>query len=331
MAVCAERRAKVGGMRILVTGGNGFVGRSLVRSLLDEHDVAVVDNLRYGGVRFSETEESRISLIQTDIRDPDETRLAIESHHPDAIIHLAAIHYIPECQDDPSLAVATNVLGTVNLLEACPAGTRFVLASSAAVYQNSDRALVEDTSPLGPNDIYGRTKLQAEEYLSYFAAWRDFPAVAVRLFNVVGPGETNRHVLPEIVAQMKAGHRSLRLGNITPRRDFIHVADAAAGFAAAAIDGDVEAGTTTAVNLGRGEAHSVQDLLDLLAVVIGEEITVATDPARFRRADNPLLLADITRIGEVFGWRPARDLREAVEDLWADPDLPPGLVEQYRT
>lgn len=317
-------------MRILVTGGNGFVGRALVRALVPAHDVTVLDNLRSGDVRFAEKELAEFELRRVDIRSHEQVSSAVAEFVPDVIVHLAAIHYIPECQSDPSLAAATNILGTVNLLEICPPDTRFVFASSASVYRKSEAALNEDNSPLGPNDVYGTTKLHGEDYLRYFAEWRGFPAVAVRLFNVVGPGETSPHILPEIVAQLKAGRRTLRLGNIAPKRDFIHVADAAAGFMATATSGVIEPGVTETVNLGRGEAHSVGDLIELLAEVANEEISVEVDPGRFRRADNPLLLADIKKIKDLFGWTPQLDLKRAATDLWDDPDLPPGLVEKYQ-
>jgi UDP-glucose 4-epimerase len=316
-------------VRVLVTGGNGFVGRQLVRSMLGRHDVTVVDSVRYGAVRFRDDELKQFSFRNVDIRDSDAVHTTFAEAKPEVVVHLAAIHYIPECQANPGLAVETNVVGTVNLLNVCPQDTRFVFASSAAVYENSDRALHEVASPLGPNDIYGATKLQGEHYLEYFSKWRRFPAVAVRLFNVVGPGETNPHVLPEIVAQLRTGRRTLSLGNVTPKRDFIHVNDAAAGFAAIATEGSVEPGTVKVVNLGRGQSFSVRQVIDLLADVIGEEITVAVDPQRFRRADNPLLLADISRIASEFGWAPKLDLRRAAEDLWIDPELPPSLVDRY--
>lgn len=316
-------------MRILITGGNGFVGRPLVRSLLDHHLVTVLDNLRYGPARFTEAELRRMELLPVDIRDREALRRVIGEREPEVIVHLAAIHYIPECQADPGAAVETNVTGTVNLLQTAPAGARFVFASSAAVYQNSLEPLSEDRSPLGPGDIYGHTKLHGEHYLRYFAAANGLAAVAVRLFNVVGRGETSPHVLPEIVAQLKAGRRRLELGNLEARRDFIHVDDAAEGFRLAALATNLEPGEERTVNLGSGSAHSVRELIGIIQDVVGEEISVAADPERLRHSDNPLLLADISRIADVFGWKPARSLADAVVELWHDPDLPPGLMEKY--
>jgi UDP-glucose 4-epimerase len=316
-------------MRILISGGNGYVGRELCRAAMGEHELCVVDTLVCGYNRFSEQERSGLRLERVDITDAGAVAGVVADFQPQAMVHLAATHFIPLCEREPSKAVATNVLGTVSLLDACPAGCRFVFASSGAVYAPSDEALHEERSALAPQDVYGLTKLHGERYVRHFAARGDFPAAVVRLFNVIGPGETNPHVLPEILAQLKGGRRTLHMGNIHPERDYIDVRDAAGGFLAAATTGAIAGGACSTVNLGTGREYSVGALLDRLRDISGVPFEIKTDPARVRAVDRPHLRADRGRVAELFGWTPRHDIDETLRLTWEDPDLPPDLVKRY--
>jgi len=312
-------------VRVMVTGGAGFVGRELVRLLSTKAEVLVADLLRYGTPDWLTGDQTDFSFSRVDIRDPDTTRSLIEEFQPDVIVHLAAIHYIPECDTDPANAVATNVAGTVNLLAACAPGTRFVFASSGAVYQPDEAPHREFESTLGPADIYGITKLQGEEYVRAFARDRGLPATIVRLFNVIGPGETNPHLLPAIVTQLHAGAQTIDLGNTWPKRDYIDVLDAAGGFAAAALGTNSEGEPCETVNLGSGQQYSVDEILAAMRSVLGLTFEVRQDPSRMRAVDRPYLGADITHIRDVFGWSPAHTLDETLSRTWANPELSAGL------
>lgn len=314
-------------MRVLITGGNGYVGRELTRKLVRQHEVAVLDNLRYGKLRFEAAEMARFQFYQHDIRDMDAVQRVMTEFQPERIIHLAAIHFIPECERLAGEAVAINTQGTVNLLRAAPAGARFVFASTAAVYAAEDTPHREATSTLGPLDIYGLTKLHAEQYLQYLCRERGLDGRIVRLFNVVGPGETNPHVLPAIFAQVLKGARTLRLGNCHPRRDYIHVRDVADGFATVALTGDARQDTDI-VNLGTGQAHSVYDVVEELSRVVGEPLHIELDAARMRASDRPFLAAATDRIRESYGWSPRLTLGDALRDLWTNPDIPAELLER---
>ena len=257
--------------RVLVSGGNGFVGQAVTRQLVAVgRQVCVVDNLRSGDPRFGGVE---LGLGRTSrARSARGTRAlarAVAAFAPDAVIHLAAVHFIPECEADPAQAVRTNVVGSVNLLQACPAGIPFVLASSAAVYAPALGPHVESDSPVVPEDVYGFTKLHAEQWLRYFASRRSLRAVVARLTNVLGPGETNPHVLPDIIGQLKAGkppHRdresgvSTRLSRCRRRRP---------GVGAPGRSRRRGARTTDTFNIASGSSHSVAELLDLLRSVPG--------------------------------------------------------------
>ena len=312
-------------MRIIVTGGAGFVGKELVPTLAAKADVLVADRLRYGMPDWLKTPPDGVTLSQVDIRDAAAIRAVVEDFRPDAVVHLAAIHYIPECDADPPNAVATNVAGTVNVLAACQPGTRFVFASSGAVYKPDEAPHRELESALEPADIYGITKLQGEAYVRAFAADHGLSCGIVRLFNVIGPGETNPHLLPAIIAQLREGAESIDLGNTWPKRDYIDVQDAAGGFAAVALGENPPGVNCETVNLGSGQQYSVDEILEGMRSVLGLKFEVRQDPRRMRAVDRPFLGADISRIKDAFGWSPQNSLSSTLQRTWATPDFLPDL------
>lgn len=314
-------------MRMLITGGNGYVGRALTRKLYRQHRVAVLDNLRHGPLRFEQDERDSFVLHTCDIRDYAAVEAVVREVEPDVVVHLAAIHFIPECDAKPDEAIAINTLGTVNLLRACSPGTRFVFASTAAVYAPEQAPHQEDSSVLRPTDIYGLTKLHAEQYIRLYAESKSLDARIVRLFNVIGPGETNPHILPAILAQTLRGDRTLRLGNCHPKRDYIHVQDVASGFAVLAEDARERRGVDV-VNLGTGHSYSVYELVQQLGLVIGEPLHIETDPARVRATDRPMVTAAIGKARAEHNWQPAYTLAQSLDDLWRNPDIPRELLEK---
>ena len=316
--------------RILITGGNGYVGRQVTRLLSGQNDICIADNIRYGQIRLSDADLGRVRLAKVDITDQDAVAGLVADFQPDAIIHLAAIHYIPECEHDPSRTLQTNVVGTMNLLLAAPAGTRFVYASSGAVYKPDTQPHCESTAALAPSDIYGLSKLHGEHYVRHLAQQRALSAVVVRLFNVVGPGETNPHLLPEIVAQLKAGRTTIRLGNRWPKRDYIHVEDAARGFATIAVAQGLTPGETVTVNLGTSLPYSVDEILHKLRDIAQIGFALEQDSERVRAVDRPFLAADTTQIRRHFGWEPAFTIDDALKDLWREPDLSASLTAKYQ-
>jgi UDP-glucose 4-epimerase len=310
-------------MRIAVTGANGFVGVHVTRQLLEKHDVLAIDSLRYGPWRFSQAELARFRSEAIDIRDRKAVERVLEEFAPEAIIHLAAIHFIPECERLPDEAVSINVEGTVNLLLACRPNCRFVFTSSAAVYAPNEAPHREADDATGPVDVYGFTKLHGEQFVEYFSRLKQLQSVIVRLFNVVGPGETNPHVLPEIIKQLKSGSRRLRLGNVQPRRDYIYVADVAAGFIAAATKPfpRVNDGAPVLVNLGSGASHSVEEIVQKLGRIIAEPVEIEVDPQRVRKVDRPNLVSDNSRMQALFSWAPAHDIDRSLQESWKNPDI----------
>ncbi len=290
--------------KALVTGGAGFLGPHLIRVLLGQGwAVASMDNFSTGRRAHIEPFLSSPDFISFDgsITNAAFVDEAMAAFRPEIIYHLAAIHFIPYCVAHPAETLEVNVMGTQRLIDAIervPVG-RFVLASTADVYAPSDEPHGE-TAPLGSTNIYGSTKEFCERLLAL--ARRRFPPtrfLATRFFNIYGPGETNPHVLPDIVACLRKGN-VLRLGDIEPKRDYVYVTDVADALLTLADYG----GIRDVFNIATGESRSVRDLVAALERVLGSRITVETDPAKLRKAERQNLLADASLARDELGWSP---------------------------
>jgi UDP-glucose 4-epimerase len=297
---------------VLVTGGAGFIGPHLVRRLLaDGNRVVSFDNYATGSARNLPAADD-LEVVEGDLRDRDGVAAALRHVAPDAVLHLAAIHYIPYCNQHPDQAMDVNVGGTFNLLEAAKdvGVSRIVMASSAAVYPIQDAACRED-APTGPTDIYGATKVALEALGQSFAAETGVPVTSARFFNVYGPGETNPHVIPDILAQLD-GDEPVRLGNMTPKRDYVHVDDIADALMALLAHDHAE---HRSYNIGTGTEHSVADLIEVLSGLLGRDVAVVSEAGRRRRLDRQHLLSDISRIREEVGWEPKVGLADGLREL----------------
>lgn len=310
-------------MRCLVTGGCGFVGSALVRRLVDEScEVLVVDDLSRGSRENLGPDADRVCVIQQDVT----TNLSriFSSFQPQAVFHLAALHFIPDCDADPARCLRVNVDGTRSVLESA-AGLRgpvsVVLTSTAAVYAPSDGPHREHEDALGPVDVYGYSKLWAEELATGFAARSGMGVGIARLFNVFGPGETNAHFIPSLICQMKAGE-SVRLGNLASKRDYVFVddvADALLRLARYSGDGHGAAGQPTTVNVGSGRAYCGHEVVDTLAGFNAAGVNPTIDPRRLRPMDRPTLLADPTLAQKLLDWTPRTSLAEGLRAAWDRP------------
>jgi UDP-glucose 4-epimerase len=304
-------------MRILVTGGAGYVGRALVGRLLREPalELHVLDNLASGEHRVRSFDLTRLTLHRIDLRDSAAVAALMRSLAPSVVFHLAAVHYIPACEAAPGDAVSINVAGTVNLLSSAIDRPKFVFASTAAVYRPSERPHLESADGIGPVDIYGLTKLQAERYVEYFHGAGRIDAVIVRLFNVIGPGETNPHLVPAIIRQISRGEHRVKLGNLFPKRDYIHVEDAAEGFQRLARAPNSES-IPLVSNLGTGQSFSVREVVDKIAEAAAVRLEIEPDPARMRANDRPQLCASTQRLRALTGWAPGTSMADSLRAAW---------------
>tara|TARA_B110000444_G_scaffold250913_2_gene278034 strand:+ start:304 stop:1251 length:948 start_codon:yes stop_codon:yes gene_type:complete len=313
--------------KLLITGGCGFVGRELVAQAQDNYEVHVVDNLLSGDYRLKKMELNKFKFHELDLRDTPKTEFLIKSINPDIIIHLAAIHFIPLCENEPDLACSTNILSTINLLNCINEKTKFIFTSSAAVYSPSETALIEDASNIAPVDVYGFTKLHGEDFVNLFTRRHNLNSCIVRLFNVIGPGETNPHILPEIFSQLKNGSKELNLGNIESKRDFIDVRDVAEGYLRLCGKDFSSFSSSNIINLGSGTTYSMRDLLSYVAEISNIDFTINKDPSKYRAVDNPVILASVEKLEKELGWKPGFSIHETLKLTWEDDEILPSLAE----
>jgi UDP-glucose 4-epimerase len=251
-------------------------------------------------------------VYRADIINSREVEEIIAAVAPDVVIHLAAIHFIPECNANPGLTMRVNVEGTLSVLKACREAKvkHTLVASSGAVYADSAEPLGEN-APVAPVDIYGISKKMAEELCHWMAFTKGLPVTVFRLFNTYGPRETNAHIIPEIIAQLKRGN-TLRLGNIQPVRDYIYVSDVAAAIVTLA---GLTPDPYRIYNLSSGYKASVKELIGIIGSILGGEPVVEIDPLRFREADKQIQTARITSIKNASGWQPGFDLHRGLRAL----------------
>lgn len=296
---------------VLITGGAGFIGSHLVDRLSAAGElVSVIDDLSRGRREWIHPDAE---LYEVDIRDSAALRRAVIAVAPEVVVHLAAMHFIPAVEGAPELAHDVNVNGTRSLLDAVrvQAPQLLLLASTAAVYPDC-RGPIEETCPPAPIDVYGETKLAAERLVGQFARQAGTRCVIARVFNVIGPRETNLHVVPDLVGQLRSGAQTIRLGDLRPRRDYTDVRDVAAAFQALV---DHSGDGPGIVNVGSGHSWSVAELVDACERVLGRSVDVETEEARIRTRDRAELVADSRLLQEVTGWRPLWELQETLADL----------------
>ena len=301
--------------KILIIGGAGFIGSHLVDVCLNNgHKVKVYDNFSKGKKEYLSLHQN-LSIAVEDILNLSVLNNTIKDYKPDVVFHLAAEHYIPACEEMPGLALRINVEGTQNVLTASRnVVEKFIYTSTGAIYDPEITDSLNESSNVRTGDIYGITKLTGEELIRYHVKKDRGNAIIARLFNAVGRRETNPHLVPAIMEQLASGERHIELGNLYPRRDYIHVEDIAEALyslAANEIDSDIDI-----FNIGSGEEYSVEELVKMCGEVMNEPIIIESVPERRRKYDRPNQLADITKIKKVTGWKPSRNLRQALQEVW---------------
>lgn len=314
-------------MRVLVTGGAGYIGSVAIERLVGKgYDVVAIDSLERGH-RAAIPDD--VELVQCDLRDPSATHRAVAESGAEAILHFAALHLVPESVSNPGAYYQTNVAGGINLLCAArDAGIRrFVFSSTAAVYGSPQQLPIREDDPKQPINPYGHSKYMVEQFFPEFERQHDMNWAAFRYFNVAGATETRgedhrpeTHVIP-VALEVLLGKRDAFtvFGTDYPTedgtciRDYVHVVDLADAHIRA-IDALAEK-SLGPVNLGTRDGFSVKEIVDAVQRVTSRELNVQYGERR--AGDPPALIADTTRAQELLGWNPTRStMDEMIGSAW---------------
>jgi UDP-glucose 4-epimerase len=300
-------------MKILITGGAGFIGSAIIPELMrHKHEVFVIDNLSFGNREFISIPDDHFYFA--DIRDASKIDEIIHKVQPEIIVHLAAVHFIPYCNQHPFEAADINIRGTMNVLNACKKSgllKKLLFASTAAVYPISDVAVDENFEVL-PMDIYGLSKLTGQHLCHRFYIETGIDTVICRFFNAFGPNETNPHLIPEIENQLRNGARTIKLGNLSPKRDFIHTYDMANAVQKLLV---LSVPGYHIFNLGRGIEYSVVEIVEAFERQLNEKITIEIDPSRVRKVEREHLLSDVAKLKKIADWEPQWSIDQGVKNL----------------
>jgi NAD dependent epimerase/dehydratase len=319
------------GRRVLVSGAGGFIGSHLVE-LLVRRGARVRAFVRYTSRgdqgwldRVDAGVRSELEVFAGDLVNPEAVAGAIEDR--DTVLHLGALIPIPYSYRHPREFVDTNVVGTLNLLEAARRGgvRRIVQVSSSEVYGSAQQIPITEDHPLHPQSPYAATKVGADQLALSYARSFALPIVLARPFNTFGPRQSARAVIPTIITQALTRDR-IELGALEPTRDFLYVGDTVEGLARCA---EVEGLEGEVLNLGTGREHSIRDVVDLVLAATGKDLPVDVGEERLRPVNSEVdrLCASVEKARALLGWEAKVPFEEG---LRATIDWIAESLEEYR-
>jgi NAD dependent epimerase/dehydratase len=295
--------------KILVTGADGFIGSHLTETLLragyDVRAFVLYNSFNSWGWLDHAAKDIRdeLDIFAGDIRDPHGVRTAMQGC--DTVLHLAALIGIPYSYHSPDTYVDTNITGTLNIIQAArELGVEKVIhTSTSEVYGSARFVPITEEHPLQGQSPYSATKIGADQIaLSFYHAFAT-PVCIVRPFNTYGPRQSARAVIPTVITQIANGKQSIKLGALSPTRDFNYIKDTVQGFIAAM---ESDKGIGEVINLGSNFEVSIGDTVKLISEIMGHDIEIKTDEQRLRPADSEVerLWADNSKAKRLLGWTP---------------------------
>lgn len=303
-----HRDMNLKGKRILVTGADGFIGSHLTEALLRSGNkvraLAYYNAFNsYGWIDTFPAELFKsLEVVSGDIRDPHGVKKLLSDI--DVVFHLAALIGIPFSYHSPDLYVDTNIKGTLNVLQAAKdnGSTRIVHTSTSEVYGTAQFVPITEDHPLNAQSPYAASKIGADQIALSFHRSFGVRVSIVRPFNTYGPRQSARAIIPTVLSQIAKGQSEVRVGAITPTRDFTFVKDLVSGFIAAA-ESDRSIGEV--INLGSNFEISIGDTIELISNIVGKRIEIVSDESRIRpeKSEVNRLFADTSKAQSLLNWK----------------------------
>ena len=285
---------KLNEKRILVTGSNGFVGKNLVERL-KRQGAEVLTLADHDGRRIDIRDQKRVMRIINEIRNID------------IVYHLAAISSVPFSIENPRETYEVNVLGTLNVLELCRVcDVKKIVFASSYLYGSPQYMPIDENYPLQPTNPYARSKMLGEELCRAYNTDFEVKCVILRPFNIYGGGQNANFLIPRIIGQLQ--YRKIKLKDPKPKRDFIYISDMINAFIKSAMFG----GSFGVFNIGYGKSYSVEEIVDRIVRLYGENVKVVYSGER-RKHEVMDTVADIRKAKELMGWTPTVPLNEGLQ------------------
>ena len=310
--------------KVLVTGADGFIGSHLTQALLDEgcevRALAQYNSFNNWGW-LEDIRHPGLEVVTGDVRDPNYCRHIVRG--VDTVFHLAALIAIPYSYVAPDSYVDTNVKGTLNICQAVrdEGVGRLLVTSTSEVYGTARYVPIDEKHPKQPQSPYSASKIGADAIALSFHNAFETPVTVVRPFNTSGPRQSARAIIPTIITQIADGCREIKVGDLTPTRDFNYVADTAAGFIALA---RCPQAIGREINIATGREVSMADTLQTIARLMDADVKWVVDQQRLRPAGSEVfrLLGDNSLITSLTDWRPRHSLDDGLRktiEWFSDP------------
>lgn len=321
---------------VLVTGAGGFIGSHLVEALVEKGAqvrAMVKYNARndWGNIEsLSPSVQNAIEIVSGDVTDPFFVRQAVKGCQ--TVFHLAALIGIPYSYIAPQHYVNVNVQGTLNVLEACRSESiqKLVHTSTSETYGTARYTPIDEAHPLQGQSPYSASKIAADKMAESYHLSFDLPVATLRPFNAFGPRQSARAIIPTIISQALKHQETgepIRIGSLTPKRDFTFVKDTAQAFIRMA---ECESSIGEVINAGNGNTQTIGETLAIILDILGQDIPVITDEQRIRpeKSEVGVLLADIQKANRLLDWKPAYSFRQGLE---LTVDAIRQSLSQYKT